>query len=98
VRSNPFGDAVVNRAYQEINPLETPEALFHQGQPLVGPHTIGGREPLRRLARPDHVDPIQELFALDRIVLSSPSQESITYGQSKMFCDLVMVNNFGSSG
>ena len=90
-------DAVVNLAYQKIDPLVILQALLHQGQPFVGRHTIGGRESLRRLACPDHIDSIQKFFSLDCILLSSPSQESISHGHNKMFCYLVMVNYFACS-
>ena len=94
VRPHSVGRAVVDRAHQEVDPLEAPERLLHQGQSLVRPHPVGGRQPRGRLAGPDHIDTIQKLFIFDRVFLASPPQMTVADRQSKMFGHLVMVDDF----
>ena len=93
VRPHPVGRAVVNRPHQQIDPLQTPERLLHQGQSLVRPHPVGRRQPLGRLAGPDHIDPIQKLFVFDRVFLAGPPQMAVANRQNKMFGHLVMVDD-----
>ena len=93
VRPHPVGRAVVDRPHQQVDPLEAPERLLHQRQPLVRPHPVGGRQPLGRLAGPDHIDPIQQLFFGDLILLAGPLQRPVPDRQGEMLGHLVMIDD-----
>ena len=82
-------DAMIDRPHQQIDSFETAEQLLHQGQPLVRPHARLGRQPLCRLAGPDHVDPVQQTFLFNIIIITILCESSITNCQSDVLGHLV---------
>ena len=74
-------------------PLRHRNACSTKRQSLVRPHPVGRRQPLGRLAGPDHIDPIQKLFVIDRVFLAGPPQMAVADRQGEMFGHLVMVDD-----
>ena len=49
MRTHPRLQPVMDRPHQQVDPLQAPERLLHQRQPLVRPHAVGGRQTIGRL-------------------------------------------------